>query len=386
MLTDSRFPFTRRLLLSILLLVVLTLVSGAVEAGPPAQISGNLLANPGFESPYAKQCCQPVPQYPAGTPIDEVQVAAGWFGWWRQPSFPDFPPSCEDEAGCDSFHRPEWREAAPYQNRIRSGANAQKYFTFWSNHEAGMYQVVGGITPGQRLFFTAHMHAWSTSNNELTSSGQHTMNLRVGIDPTGGTDAFSPNVVWSPAGNAYDVFAPFSVEAVARSGQVTVFTYSRPIWPLQHNDVYVDDASLVVLGASQPQPTSAPTATPPPIVAPPQPAPIPSSPTSVYVVKPGDYLIRIAAQYGLTLAQLMALNNLTSTVIYPGQVLNVGIAAAPAPPSTPSGTTVEYVVRPGDYLIRIAAIYGVRWQDIMVLNGLTSTVIHPGQALRIPAP
>lgn len=255
----SKTMFTRGLTIAIILLIAtaavgpLAAASGNAPAAEPTQaVPGNLLTNPGFESPYGKQCCHTEANFPPNTPVDEVQVPAGWFGWWRTPdSGPQFPSTCNEKSppGCAAFHRPEWREAAPYANRIRSGFNAQKYFTFWSNHEAGMYQRVTGLRAGQKIQFSVYMLAWSTNRGEdITSEGQQTMNLKVGIDPFGGTDPFSANIVWSKAGDSYDRWGQFAVEAVAAGNAVTVFTYSRPIYPLQHNDVYVDDAALVVVG------------------------------------------------------------------------------------------------------------------------------------------
>ncbi len=148
------------------LLTVGLIGAGAVQAQlneQPASTDGpNLLVNPGFESPYNKQCCHTEPQYLPNTPIDEIQVAAGWRAWWLEPSYPNFPPTC---GGCTSWHRPEWREAAPFANRIHSGNNSQKYFTFYSVHRAGMYQQVNGVTPGQHLRFSVYMQAWSTHHN-----------------------------------------------------------------------------------------------------------------------------------------------------------------------------------------------------------------------------
>ena len=89
------------------------------------------------------------------------------------------------------------------------------------------------------------------------------MHLKVGIDPTGGEDPFSPNIVWSPEQPAWDTYTLFQVEAVASGSSVTVFTHSRADWDWAraNNDVYVDDASLVVIGqAPAVQPTQPPAA------------------------------------------------------------------------------------------------------------------------------
>src|SRR5689334_3311544 len=93
---------------------------GSAAAAPNAD-GPNLLQNPGFESPFVKQCCE---EGDPNTTIGEVQVAAGWMGWWQQPGDPQHP-----SAGATvDWHRPEWREAncGPVcANRIHSGGNAQ---------------------------------------------------------------------------------------------------------------------------------------------------------------------------------------------------------------------------------------------------------------------
>ena len=45
--------------------------------------------------------------------------------------------------------------------------------------------------------------------------------------------------------------------------------------------------------------------------------------TSVYSIKSGDTLSKIAAQFGTTVSQLKALNNLSSDLIYAGSTLKV---------------------------------------------------------------
>jgi hypothetical protein len=318
------------------------------RAQAAAQQSGNLLANPGFEGPYVKQCCHTSGGL-AGLPIDEVQVARGWHGWWYPPGIDAAHPEyCGDDADdyCQAWHRPEWREAAPFSERIREGENAQKYFTFYSVHEAGMYQQVSGLTPGARLRFTVYMHAWSTNDDSPFSAGQDYMGMKVGIDPTGDANPWSAAIVWSEVRDAFDVYQEYTVEAVAQAGTVTVFTHSQPQWGWKHNDVYVDDASLVVIGGasgagavSAPE-ADAPTSLPAEAAA----GAIGSGVTwseddfppgsETYRVEAGDTLWSIAARFELTVDDLRQMNNVSGNKIYIGQVLAIEL---PAPPPTATG-------------------------------------------------
>ncbi|AJC96994.1 LysM peptidoglycan-binding domain-containing protein [Staphylococcus hyicus] len=119
-----------------------------------------------------------------------------------------------------------------------------------------------------------------------------------------------------------------------------------------------------------------------------------SSSGSTYTVRSGDTLSSIAARYGTSYTNIMRLNGLSSTLIYPGQTLKVsGRASAPTPtrtPRTPSrpaststGSAQTYTVQAGDSLSAIAARYGTTYQNIMALNGLTSFLIFPGQTLKV---
>ncbi len=56
----------------------------------------------------------------------------------------------------------------------------------------------------------------------------------------------------------------------------------------------------------------------------------------IYIVQSGDSLWRIAANAGITLDQLKAMNGLTSDIISTGQRLIIGQAAAPTSPPAPT--------------------------------------------------
>jgi LysM repeat protein len=393
------------------LLLAGTLGVAPVKAAPAAD-GPNLLANPGFEAPYVKQCCHTEPQYYPNTPIDEVQVANGWRGWWLEPRYPDFPPVC---TGCTSWHRPEWRASgAPFTNRYRNGSNAQKYFTFYSVHKAGMYQQVSGITNGQKLRFSIYMHAWSGNGGSLISTVQdNDMGMKVGIDPYGGTDPFSSRIIWSNAFNTYDNWALYSVEATAQGSTVTVFTHSQARWGLEHNDIYIDDASLVVTdgSSSAPQPTAttapgatnAPAATAAPTL-PPAPTATPVPQYTSYTIQRGDSLYVIARRFGTTAAVIQQLNGIVNiSRIFAGQVIRIPNPGASAPPpaatAAPGATAAPvvtiapnvgqastYVIQRGDRLVNIARKYNTTLSAILAVNpGLDANRIFAGQTINIPA-
>lgn len=66
--------------------------------------------------------------------------------------------------------------------------------------------------------------------------------------------------------------------------------------------------------------TATPTVTPTPTAVPATPTPTPSA-VRIHVVRSGETLSRIAAQYGVTVQAIMEANDLTSTLIVPGQEL-----------------------------------------------------------------
>jgi LysM repeat protein len=118
----------------------------------------------------------------------------------------------------------------------------------------------------------------------------------------------------------------------------------------------------------------------------------PAADASVFhVVRRGDSLGRIARLYGATIEALRRANGLTSSLIHPGQSLRVPRArpltarAAGGSGATPAAdASVFHVVRRGDSLGRIARLYGATIEALRRANGLTSSLIHPGQSLRVP--
>jgi len=113
--------------------------------------------------------------------------------------------------------------------------------------------------------------------------------------------------------------------------------------------------------------------------------------TTEYEVQPGDWIFTIASQFGVDPEDIVEFNDLTSpSQFQPGLVLNIPppTTATPSPsarPSQPTARGTVHIVRPGDWVWRIARMYGVDPQAIIAANHLTHPgMIYPGQRLIIP--
>lgn len=100
--------------------------------------------------------------------------------------------------------------------------------------------------------------------------------------------------------------------------------------------------------------------------------------TETYVVQRGDSLWDIADQFSMSVTELKRINGLKSHHIYPGQRLLIRQQG----PRTRSVSGTEYVVRRGDSLSKIAARFSMSVTELKRINGLKSNNIYPGQRLR----
>ena len=101
--------------------------------------------------------------------------------------------------------------------------------------------------------------------------------------------------------------------------------------------------------------------------------------TALYVVKRGDTLYSIASKYGVSVSSLVEINDLKSNTLSIGQQLRIPING-----DNTSSNYVIYTVKVGDNLYSIAKRYGVTVNEIMRLNNLTSNLLAIGQKLKIP--
>ena len=132
---------------AMLLLTVAGTIVGLVKLSNQAEGSYNLLTNPGFEDGYSER---PDPHDLWKGPQGELTIANGWELWY------DNSDQCREGLCCYNY-RPEYKPEDGYiftnPQRVRSGRYAQKMFTLYSTHTAGLYQRVA-VPEGTELEFS----------------------------------------------------------------------------------------------------------------------------------------------------------------------------------------------------------------------------------------
>ena len=104
---------------------------------------------------------------------------------------------------------------------------------------------------------------------------------------------------------------------------------------------------------------------------------------AVHVVGPGETLGTIAELYGVDVGELATANNIANRdLLRVGQRLFIpGLT----PRQAAAATQIVHVVKSGEGLLQIAEFYGVSAAEISALNQIQNTdLIYPGQELLIP--
>lgn len=101
-----------------------------------------------------------------------------------------------------------------------------------------------------------------------------------------------------------------------------------------------------------------------------------SSDYNTYIVKSGDTLWTIANKNGISVDKLKDINNLNTNLLTIGQKLLL--------PKSTSGSGKTYVVKNGDNLYKIAQNNGTTVTEIINLNNLPTTNLSIGQILQLP--
>lgn len=104
----------------------------------------------------------------------------------------------------------------------------------------------------------------------------------------------------------------------------------------------------------------------------------------VHEVQEGQTAWAIAARYNVPLGELLWLNNLSDQpLLHPGDRLTIRLGEGQTPPPTPTPPTT-HVVKSGQTLWTIAALYQVTVEDLLWLNNLSAdSFLQPGDELQV---
>jgi len=222
-----------------------------------AQSGGpNLLKNPGFDWPAQTNgdVCAP------GWQKDNAITPHEWTAYWTCKS--------GEEVFQDQVNRPpEFRVMTVdiAADRVRSYPTSASFFNYRSiNRSVGLYQIVRDVVPGSRLRFSVWVNLLTTNSSILPLSSAREpggLRARACIHTTGNVfltpNLNDPAVVCGDWVRPYDTWGEAVVEATAAMSIIAVIIDATADYPVIHNDVHVDDASLTVVGSS-PAPTSSP--------------------------------------------------------------------------------------------------------------------------------
>ena len=407
--------------LSIIFIMSLLLIASASFSQDNSVI--NLLQNGDFEGGFLD--------------VDGVEprnVAEFWTPWHieasdRSPSFANHNPNYDVETE---------------RIRLDEDGKAQKYFTLFATHQGGIYQEVDSLTSGATYRFSIYGYVWSSSFEDIDVSEDpgHVV-LRVGIDPKGGIDGASEDIIWSTAATFfYDAYRQYAVIATAESESITVFVESIVGEPRANNYIYLDDAVLEVASESVILADHTPTAETNEEMAGDDELVVvdargeqdattagaqaadDSSYTVVHIVEAEDTVSGLALQYGSTAEAISQANDLDAAnliivgqrliipVNAPAQAAAAAVAASaltdtpsptptptatptstPMPTSTPTSTPtptptatpLTYQIQPGDALVNIARQYGTTAELLAEINNIANPHrIDVGRILLIP--
>lgn len=110
-----------------------------------------------------------------------------------------------------------------------------------TDHFGGAYQqvTVGQANIGKMYQVTAKVLTYAQAPDPWIVQN------RIGIDPSGGTDATSSDVVWGPWVNTNGAWGDAVCAAIAKDSTITVFLQTYHLWAVPLNLTMFDDVSMV---------------------------------------------------------------------------------------------------------------------------------------------
>lgn len=306
-----------------------------------------------------------------------LQVAEGWTHWHRE--------AAGDNAPTWELVRPEYAPAPATDEmaRVRHGETSQALHSLYATFDAGLYQQIGDVEIDAWLRFSAHAWVWSSVlDDPALSEDDGDVFVQVGIDPYGGADPDSEDVVWSEITyEIYDGWREYVVVTRAAAEEVTVFIRALVGQPVRNTRVWFDETRLVH-DAFDADVISA-------LAVAVGPTPVPTPVPVYHIVGEGETLESIATFYETSVAAILQANGLADAgLVHPGNQLVIVSSPNMMPTPLPDieASSAWYVVRAGDTFSGIADLFGIDVASLASLNaGVSVDHLVVGQALVVPA-
>jgi hypothetical protein len=177
--------------------------------------------------------------------IGELTIPKGWTPAWIDGNEPGV------------LHRPEYdfKDRQKGQPEVHSGRFAANFFTVHATHDACLYRKFQ-VGKGKGIRVRAMVMGISHEDDGTTDGGH---GMRVGVDPSGGTDFSALTVVYGDYYSSYMKAPKFgvkqyaegkwvevTVDAIAQEDEVTVFLHSKCDFAVDINASHWDDIHVEI--------------------------------------------------------------------------------------------------------------------------------------------
>jgi hypothetical protein len=184
--------------------------------------------------------------------IGELTCPVGWTPAWVE----------DPREGI--LDRPEYdlKDASRGHSEVRTGDHAANFFNVHATHNGCLYRK---FFVGKGSLVRASVWCMNVTHDDRGGDGGHGM--RIGIDPTGGTEHTADTVVYGDYWSSYmkdqgweeRKWHQVETEAVSQVDEVTVFLHAQCDYPVDINASHWDDFEIDARPAPAPIATPTPT-------------------------------------------------------------------------------------------------------------------------------
>lgn len=120
----------------------------------------------------------------------------------------------------------------------RGGSHAQRWWTSYATHDAGVWQRVRVSSGG-----SYRLRAWTWRSDEW-NNGAINEQMWIGLDPQGGTSPTSSSIRWSQGAYSFQTWTLQEAQAVAAGTSLTIFVRGKAHWAGSAMQAVADDLTL----------------------------------------------------------------------------------------------------------------------------------------------